>query len=138
MKLLTTIPPRTDGTVIARIPGSDVAYTFKGYPPVCDVAEKHVKYLLGTKQFMPAEAADYEKAGEVIEAPEEDPGYEIKTLEVGDGEDGSEPAPDAPAFDIATADNKALREFIKAKTGQVPGPATSLDKLRAIAETVAD
>ncbi len=135
MKLLTTIPPRADGTVIARIPGTDTAYIFKGYPPVCDVKDAHVKYLLGTKQFMPTDTADYEKAGEVIEKPaDEDPGYEIKTVEVGD----EDPAPEGEAFDIATADAKALRDFIKAKTGQSPAPATGIDKLRAIAETVAD
>lgn len=133
MKLLTTIPPRADGTVIARIPGSDKAYTFKGVPPVCDVDEKHVKYLLGTKQFIPADSADYQKAEEVIQTPEVDPGYEIKTIDVGD----DDPAPEVD-FDIATADAKALREFIKAKTGQAPAPATGIDKLRAIAETVAD
>ncbi|MDO6385583.1 hypothetical protein [Uliginosibacterium sp. 31-12] len=137
MKLLTTIPPRADGTVIARIPDTDKAYTFKGEPPVCDVQDdKHVKYLLGTKQFIPAEAEDYEKAETAIKQTE-DPGWEEVTVDVDEVEEGKLPD-GVEAFDVATADAKSLREFIKQRTGTAPAPATGIDKLRSIAETVAD
>lgn len=135
MKLQTTIPPRADGTVIARI-DSSTSYQFAGKPLVCEVGDAaHVAFLLRTGNFIPAEGADFDEAVDLVRPPkvEEDPGYEFKTVEVGDEE------PVAPeSFDIAAADAEALREFIKAKTGQAPHHNTGIDKLRAIAETVAD
>lgn len=136
MKLQTTIPPRADGTVIARIDAS-TAYKFVGNPPEFDVTnEAHAVFLLKTGNFISAEPVkvqDDEPKVPSVPKPDEDPGYEVQTLDVGD----DDPA-ELEAFDIATADAKALREFIKAKTGSAPAPATGLDKLRAIAETVAD
>lgn len=136
MKLLTTIPPRTDGTVKARIPGVEAPYIFEGDPLVCDVADKaHIKHLLGTKQFIPADQADFKTASEALQPNDEqpDPGYEIKTVEVGDTD------PETPKdFDVEAADEPALRAFIKSKTGKNAPSAAGIDRLRAIAETVAD
>jgi hypothetical protein len=136
MKLLTTIPARNDGTVIARIPGVEKPYIFKGDPLACEVADKaHITTLINTKRFFPADAEDFSAVAKDLKPPkqEEDPGYDVKEVEVGD-EDPAAPA----SFDVATADEKALRDFIRAKTGKTPGPNTSTEKLRAIAETVAD
>ncbi len=142
MKLLTTIPPRANGTVIARVPGNNTPYLFAGDDLSCDVEhDADAKYLLGLGQFVPACEADFSKASSLLDKPvrqaEEDPGYEIKTVDLDDDEAGDAASPSAD-FDIQTADAKALRDFIKAKTGSAPPGATGLDRLRAIAETVAD
>lgn len=139
MKLLTDIPPRADGTVIARIPGVADPYIFAGKPLGCEIeTPSHIRQLLATGNFFQertGEDSSYSGPGE-SNPGDPDPGYDIKTIEVDeDGEGGLDPA---AMFDIQAADAKTLREFIKAKTGQAPASATGLDKLRAIAETVAD
>ena len=72
MKLETTIPPRKDGTVIARF-GEDVyTFTADNGSLSCEVGkQEHVAFLLGTGNFYPAREADYAAATELLKQDEE-------------------------------------------------------------------
>ena len=72
MKLLTTIKPRKDGTVISRF-GAEVCVFKPGEDGdmACDVADPaHIAFLLNTGNFYPANPEDYEEA--VVVASAED------------------------------------------------------------------
>lgn len=73
MRLETTIPPRTDGTVIARF-GEDV-YRFtsdNNGTLACEVGNpEHVTFLLNTGNFYPASEADYAAATALLKQDED-------------------------------------------------------------------
>ena len=72
MKLATSIIPRRDGTVTAAIPNSKTIYVFREEDGqegtlVADVTDAaHLKWLLGTQQFFPANDDDYQAASAMM------------------------------------------------------------------------
>lgn len=68
MKLIATIPPRTDGTVIVRFPEGALRFADDGSGSlVCDVPEARVAQLLDTGNFEPADEADFDLASALME-----------------------------------------------------------------------
>lgn len=69
MLLETTIKPRTDGTVIGRMPDK-TGYMFSpGADGVlsCDVTDEgHIAWLIGTGYFYPASSEDFGSAAELV------------------------------------------------------------------------
>lgn len=95
MKLMTTIAPRRDGTVIAKdLQGRRI--TFEADPAfggaLCaDVDDDEaLVYLLGTGHFEPADEADYPQASALVPA---DPDPDGDGDEDGDGDGDGEESP---------------------------------------------
>lgn len=69
MKLETSIRPRKDGVVIANLPDK-AKYEFKPGTDgalECEVDnDAHASWLIGTGNFYPAEAADFDEASELL------------------------------------------------------------------------
>jgi hypothetical protein len=100
MKLETSIRPRKDGTVIANLPDK-AKYEFKPGTDgalECEVDnDAHASWLIGTGNFYPAEAADFDEAAELLSAEakaEEEAEAEAKSEDEAQAQ--AEPAAEKP------------------------------------------
>ncbi|MBI5255525.1 MAG: hypothetical protein HY855_03425 [Burkholderiales bacterium] len=123
MKLIATIKPRTDGTVLATGP-SKKDYTFKvdvdTGDPTCDVEdEADVAHFLGTGNFEPADEADFDRADLLVKKP-------VNADDGSDGSDGSDGGtsdPDSLPDDLPTDPNA-----LPVEGSAAPAPAASRGK----------
>jgi hypothetical protein len=87
MKLITSIKPRRDGSVVVEVKGRREPYVFKADETgdlACDVDDEAVvAQLLNSDNFAPADPADYDRASALVMA-------------TGAGADDDEPGDDDP------------------------------------------
>ncbi|MBI5257015.1 MAG: hypothetical protein HY855_10990 [Burkholderiales bacterium] len=124
MKLIATIKPRTDGTVLATGP-SKQDYVFKmdvsTGDPTCEVEdEADIAHFLGTGNFEPADEADFERADQLVQKPAD--GDAGGGDGGGDG-GGNDSDPDSLPDDIPSDPNA-----LPVESGTAPAPAAGRGK----------